>query len=230
MNEEPRTSCAVVNYKYKCFDYLTDSQKDKISENEVFVTYKKGETIFKQGSFVAHVLIVEKGLAKVCIEENDRNLILKIIPAGNILGLTSLSTNVLTFRYSAIAYMDTTVRLIDINVFRSLVAENSDFAFELINVLSANSIQISNRFFCLTNKQSYGKMADILLCLSDNIFKTKEFELNLSRKDLAELSGMSTENVIRMLKKFRDDKLIEIKGKIFKLINMKKLKQISNTG
>ncbi len=42
-------------------------------------------------------------------------------------------------------------------------------------------------------------MADILLCLSDRIFKNSEFDLPLSRKELAELSGMSSETVIRML-------------------------------
>ena len=99
-----------------------------------------------------------------------------------------------------------------------------------LNLLAANNVQIYGRFFCLTNKQSYGKLADILLCLADRVYKKREFDLLLSRKDLAELSDMSTENVIRMLKKFKDDGLIEMIGKKFSIIDYDSLKQVSALG
>ena len=91
-------------------------------------------------------------------------------------------------------------------------------------------MQIYGRFFCLTQKQAYGRLADIILCLSDRVFKTSEFDLPLSRKDLAELSGMSSETVIRMLKKFQEDNLIKMTGKNFKVIDYDRLKRISETG
>ena len=75
------------------------------------------------------------------------------------------------------AYIDSVVRQIDINIFRQLVKQNSDFAKEVIDILSANSVQIYGRFFCLTHKQAFGRLADIILCLSDRVFKNKEFEL-----------------------------------------------------
>jgi len=119
---------------------------------------------------------------------------------------------------------------IDINIFRQLLKLNSSFAKEVIDILNSNSVQIYGRFFCLTHKQSYGRLADILLCLADRIFKKPEFELPLSRRDLAELSGMSSETVIRILKKFNEEKLIFMQGKKFKLLDYKRLKQISETG
>ena len=73
-------------------------------------------------------------------------------------------------------------------------------------------------------------MADILLCIADRIFKTSEFELPLSRQDLAELTGMSSETVIRILKKLREEGLIEIKGKVLKILNYEQLQRISETG
>jgi CRP/FNR family transcriptional regulator len=128
------------------------------------------------------------------------------------------------------AYVDSDVKLIDVNVFRQMLLRNSEFAREVIDVLSSNSVQIYNRFFCLTHKQAYGRLADIILCLADRIFKTSEFELPLSRKDLAELSGMSPETVVRMLKKFHDDGLIHLDGKNFTVLDYPKLKRISETG
>jgi len=70
----------------------------------------------------------------------------------------------------------------------------------------------------------------ILICISDRIFKTDEFVLPLSRKDLAELSGMSSETVIRMLKKFHDDGLIQLDGKNFRILDYERLKQVSEKG
>ncbi len=65
---------------------------------------------------------------------------------------------------------------------------------------------------------------------SKRIFKTLNFELNITRKELAELSGMSTESVIRMLKKFKDDKIIAMDEKIINIIDYDKLFQISRFG
>jgi CRP/FNR family transcriptional regulator len=230
MVSDSKTSCTVVDYKCKCFEVLTPEELELISQNEVHVSYKKGETICKQGTFASHIVIMEEGLAKVSVEECDRLLILKIIPEGNLIGLTAISDHNNTFQYSATAYVDSKARLIDTAVFKKIVKENAAFSFELLNLLAANNVQIYGRFFCLTNKQSYGKLADILLCLADRVYKKREFDLLLSRKELAELSDMSTENVIRMLKKFKEDGLIDIKGKKFAITNYENLKQISDLG
>ena len=47
---------------------------------------------------------------------------------------------------------------------------------------------------------------------------------------LAELTGMSSETVIRTLKKFEAEGLIEMKGKKFEVLDYKRLKQISEKG
>lgn len=69
-----------------------------------------------------------------------------------------------------------------------------------------------------------------MLCLAGRVFKSDKFELDLTRKELAELAGMSTENVIRILKKFQDDKLIEMQGKVITLNDLAALQQICDLG
>ena len=224
------SSCNISSHHCRCFEKLNEDEKKILDDNSVFINYKKREIICKQGSFVSHVMYMEKGLAKVFLDDGANSLILKIIPEGNLLGLSSVSEEHNTFQYSAMAYVDSEVRQIDINVFRHLLKVNSDFAKEVIDILSSNSTQVNGRFFCLTHKQAYGRLADILLCLSDRIFKQTEFDLPLSRKDLAELSGMSPETVIRMLKKFNGEGLISMEGKNFKINDYERLKRISETG
>jgi CRP/FNR family transcriptional regulator len=175
-------------------------------------------------------MYLESGLAKVYIEDGINILVLKILPQKNLIGLASVSDVVKTFEYSVMAYTSSVIRQIEVEVFKQLLKQNAIFAKEVIDILSANSIQIYGRFFCLTHKQSFGRLADIILCLSDRVFEQNEFELPLSRKDLAELSGLSSETVIRMLKVFKEEKLIALDGKIMKILDHQRMKQISETG
>lgn len=224
------SSCSISAHHCRCFEKLSNEETEFLNANSVMITYKKREIICKQGGFVSHVMFVESGLAKVFLDDGINSLVLKIIPDGNLLGLSSVSEERNTFQYSAMAYIETKIRQININVFRQLLKQNAAFSKEVIDILSANSTQVYGRFFCLTHKQAYGRLADILICLSSRIFKQDEFHLPLTRKDLAELSGMSAETVIRMLKKFSEEGLISQNGKYFRIIDCDRLKRISETG
>jgi hypothetical protein len=52
----------------------------------------------------------------------------------------------------------------------------------------------------------------------------------LSRQELGELSGMAKESVVRILKDFNEDKIINDKCPHIKILNKEKLKMISNMG
>lgn len=229
-NREQFSGCTITERQCRCFEKLTEIQRALVDAKSVIVRYKKGEIICKQGGLASHIMYVENGLAKVFLDNGVNSLVLKIIPPGNLLGLSSVSEESNTFQYSAMAYLDSEIKQIDINLFRQLLSENSAFSREIIEILGSNSAQINGRFFCLTHKQSFGRLADILLCLSDRIFKNYEFELPLSRRDLAELSGLSAETVIRILKKFHDENLIFLDGKNFRIIDYARLQKISETG
>jgi len=224
------STCTLSYHQCRCFEKLTPEQKEFLDANSVKIKYRKGEIICKQGGFVSHVIYVEKGLAKVFLENGSNSLVLRITPDRNFLGLSSVSEEHPYFPYSAMTYIDSEIRQIEVNAFRSLMEQNFEFSKEIIDILSSNSLQIYGRFFCFTYKQAFGRLADILLCLADRIFKSSEFDLPLSRKELAELSGMSSETVIRMLKEFNDEGLIQMNGKSIKLIDYERIKQISETG
>jgi len=225
-----KASCTVRNLRCSCFEHLTDEQKELVEKNKVLVSYKKGETIVKKGTYASHILLVTEGLAKVYYEEGDYNIILRIAAPNSLIGLTSLPLYQNTFQYTATAYIETSVKLIDINIIRQIILENGRFASAIIDLLCEGTIQKNGRFLCLNHRQAHGKLADIILCLAGTIFKTDKFELLLSRKELAELSGMSTESVIRTLKSFQDDGLIRMNGKSFEVIDPEGLMKICHLG
>jgi len=223
-------TCVSFVYEVSCFDLLTDSEKEMIDKTSVLVNYKKGETICKQGSFASHIMYIEKGLVKVYLEGSPKNLILTITPKHNLLGLQALYEGNNTFLYSISTYTESSVRLIDVQVFKQLLRQNPSFGFRVINILNESTAQSYGRFLSLTQKQLHGRLADILLCLSRRIFKADSFELPLSRSDLSDLTSMSTESVIRIMKDFKDDGIIEINNKSVALLDIPRLTRISEKG
>jgi len=203
--------CSIFDFEQSWYELLTEGEKTLIDDHSVSLNFNKGETVCKMGAFASHVFFLEEGLVKVYLESS-------IFEGNNKLP------------YSVSTYTSSTVRMIDIKIFKQLLNQNPDFAFRIINILNEKTSQIYGRFFSLTQKQLHGRLADILLCLATRIFKSRKFDLPLSRADLGDLTGMSTESVIRMMKEFKDDGLIDMQCKSIELLDIARLERISEFG
>lgn len=226
----PPASCIVENQHADCFDVLTADEKDLLTKNTVDIRYKKGEIILKQGSFASHVIYLTKGLVKVFIEGKGNDLVLKIIPADHFIGLSSIYDGNSSFIYSAAPYIESEASLIDAAVFKNLIRKNAEFASRIINIQNENAAQVYGRFFCLTRKQSNGLVADLMICLSSRVFKQDKFVLPITRNDLAELTGLSIESVMRIMREFKEEGLIETRGKTIEILQPEALMSISKFG
>jgi CRP/FNR family transcriptional regulator, polysaccharide utilization system transcription regulator len=223
-------SCLPFAYENSCFELLTLEEKALIDSHSVMVNYKKGEMVCKQGSFASNVMYLEKGLVKIYLEGNPKDLILSVTPEHTIMGLQAIYKGNNTFLYSVSTYTESTVRLIEVQIFKQLLKQNPLFAYRIINILNESTSQSYNRFYSLTHKQLHGRLADILLCLSRKIFKSESFDLPLTRSDLSDLTSMSTESVIRIMKDFKDDGIIDINNKSITLLDIPRLETISAKG
>jgi CRP/FNR family transcriptional regulator len=223
-------ACAIGDDTLPCFNLLTNEEKVLLDANTVRVSYNKGETICKQGSFASHIMVIHNGLAKVFIEGCNETLIIKILPAVNFIGLSSLYEGNTIFPCSAKAYLVTEVDLIEINTFKKLISSNAKFAYQIISQLSEKTVTTYGRFFCLTKKQTNGRLADLLLCLAQRVYKRTTFPMHLTRKELAELAGMSVESTTRILTYFKEEGLITMNSKNIELNDPERLMLISEKG
>lgn len=223
------TQCIDCFSESVAFQSLNKEEIDLLNEHRVELKFNKGEVICKQGSFATHLLFVHKGLTKSYLEEDSRTQILCINPPGCFLEIPSLSVDNV-FHYTVTALEDVEVCFFDLQIIKKLSQENARFAWFLMKIANEAQVLILDRFFSLTQKQLHGRMADILLCLSNRIYGSYEFVLAFSRKDLADLTAMSNESAIRILKDFKDDGVIETEGKGIKIINLEMLRKISRFG
>lgn len=222
--------CATFDFEQSWYEILTEDEKNMIDSNSVSIDFKKGETVCKRGAFASHVFFLEEGLVKIYLEEKTKNLIITLSKKNNLLGLSAIFDGNDKLPYSIATYTDSRIRMIDIQVFKKLLKQNSAFSYHIINLLNESTSQIYGRFFSLTQKQLHGRLADILLCFSHRIFLSDSFDLPLSRADLGDLTGMSTESVIRIMKEFKDDGLIDMHSKQIHLLDVGRLERISEFG
>ena len=185
--------------------------------------------MFKQGTPSSHFICITSGLAKIYIEGYGKNLILSLVkPVDYILGPGVYIDN--KHYFSASAVEDSTACLVDTTIFKKLVRSNADFAEDFIKRISSQTLFNFEQVISLTQKQMHGRIADALFYLSEKIYCATPFNMRISRQDLADISGMSKESAIRILKEFKEEGILSVDGNLFEVLNTKQLKQISETG
>jgi CRP-like cAMP-binding protein len=210
--------------------FIPEKDFDKLEKASVKLNFKKGETILKQGVTPTHVIYLEKGIVKFNYEnETGKNLILTIVSAPKILGGANLfykDNNLFSF----IAVEDCEVIMIDAKVIQDVLMDNSKFAMMMFQVASEMFKKSVMNFISLAHKQKEGRIADIFLYLVDEVYHNTSFLLSLTRKEIAEFAGCSTENVIMTLSKWQNEKIVSLDGKAIEIKDIERLKYISKIG
>ncbi len=214
----------------KAIELLNPSEKEILEQHKTTVQYKKSEVILKQGTIIHNILYVISGLVKIKIEGLHKEIILAIKKDNNYLGLSSIYNINEDYLYSVVAIEDCVIDSYEIDAFEQVMKSNSAFANKIIKYINHNSARIFNRFLCLTEKNSRGKIAEMILYFSNFVYENTQFTIPMSRKELSEFVGLSMENTIRILKEFESDGIISLKGKDFDIIDKDRLERISDFG
>ena len=223
-------SCQGCTCMSSLFCLLSSEELNLVDSNKIHVNFKAGETIKKQGTFMSHVLSVNSGLAKLYLEGIEgRSAILRIVKPTSFIGGPGIYFDQ-RHHYSITALVDTSVCFIDLQVFKDLLRGNHTFAEEFLNDFSRDVLTVYNRLIYLTQKQMPGRMADALLYLYDEIFRKLKFPMILSRFDLADLSAMSRESAVKILRDFQKENLLRISDHEMEIIDEEALRKISRIG
>ncbi len=229
LNEKTKL-CSTCDIKSDCFRELSLMELELADTRRVELKYRKGENIAKQGSFVTHILYIQKGLVKVYMEmDGDNDMILNIFSEGDRIGLTNLFSDT-PLQYSVAAIEDSVICAIDKKVFESLIVDNGVFAQSLMEQINKCTFYHFRRLISASQKQLNGRMADALLHLSDDIYKSKDFDMVLSRKELAELAGMSMMSAVRVVKNLEQSGIISEQNGRLSIVDRTKLLEISKYG
>jgi CheY-like chemotaxis protein len=182
--------------------------------------YQKGDSLFCEGNRSNHLFLIKKGFIKTFkLTENGKELITGFYKENSFIGYTS-SLGDFPHTENAESLEESKIIKIEKDEIIAILESNPAIALDLIELLANNIRSTKEKLVQIAYNSVRGRTAKSLLLLA------KDDSLNkivLSRTDLASLTGIAKETLIRTLSEFKDEGLIETSRTYIKIINRKAL-------
>ena len=180
------------------------------------VIYKKGEVIYEPAAHPRAVYFIKIGKVKmVTVNDEGKEFIQGIFKTGEYFGEPALLLDKPYLAYT-IATQDSELISVGKDDFLKLLKANSDFSMKLIKNLSNRLFYKSMMLEELANEQAEHRVVTLINYLLRELDGGQE--LKVTRQQLADMSGLRVETVIRIVKGLSLRKMFKLnRGKIVKL-------------
>ncbi|MCG8697307.1 MAG: Crp/Fnr family transcriptional regulator [Bacteroidales bacterium] len=223
-------NCENCELKELFFHNVTEDEIKSLCTSKVEKNYDKGNFIIKEGEEIKEFIYLKSGLVKLYRTlTGKKEQVITIAKPFDFVSILSVFSDKY-YNYSVTALEESVTCVIDMNEVQNLILENGKFARDVLEKMSRISDKIILESLEIRRRNLKGRVAFILLYFANTIYQSQTLELPVSRKEIAEYIGMTTENVIRCFTEFRRDNILKINGKIIEISDLKRLEQISKLG
>lgn len=188
--------------------------------------FKKNQPLFIEGSIPRGVFCLNSGKVKIFARgEEGKEQIIHLAKEGEIVGFRAMFSGE-PYKVSATTLEECNICFISKSDFLDLVDTNATLRNGIMKELST---ELADRATFITNmaqKSVRERLAFSLLLLND-IYKDEM--INLSREDLANFVGTATETLIRLLKDFKEEELIQTHARKIEILDVQGLLKVSGS-
>lgn len=227
----PCTTCQNKLMGNSIFCCLSNDELETLSQGKRNMTFKKGQVIFSEGNQPHGIYCIYSGKVKIHkLGDEGKEQIVRLANSSDMIGYRSVLNSDKYFA-SATAIEDTEVCFIAKSQIIELIKTNPNFSLSLINLLSENLKKAEEKITNMAQKHVRERIAEAILLLYKAYgLKDDEQIINcsLTRKEIANIAGTTTETSIRILSEFHKDNIIELNGKDIKILDLKKLTRTAN--
>ncbi|MEL4309032.1 response regulator [Joostella sp. CR20] len=213
-------------------DLQSQSVFEKVDPKELFVKHAelnvlpKGHIIENIESKYGCVYLVKNGLIKSYkLDENGKILGLYFYTNDSFIGNLGTLKNIENNNVKAICIEKTEIYSLEKSKISKLIDNNPNLGKEFINFLSNYINNILDQFMPIAYGSATVKTVSSLTRLYEIFCSNDRNFINLSRNDIANFAGLSTETFIRELKKLKAKSLVEINKRKIIIPNIEALKQ-----
>ena len=214
--------------EFTAFQTLSSVELEEVSHHKNEMCFKRGDVIFREGSILNGVFCVKRGKCKLTkLSPNGKNQIVKFIKDGDMLGHRSVLSEE-PVNLSVVALEEVRVCFIPkLDVVKSIHA-NKHFSKSMFKLICHELKDVHSKLTNMAQKTVRERLADTLLFLDETFGEDAQGYLNirLSREEIANAIGTSTESAIRSLSEMNKEQLVSLFGKKIKLLKKKRLKTI----
>src|SRR6056297_951913 len=212
------------------FKNLTEEEKKLLDDEKICNTYKKGSEIYHEGSRTNGLYCINEGIVKIYKTGIDgREQIIYFAKPGDIVGYRSILSGELACS-SAKALKTSVLCFIPGDLLVNLIKKNGNFSLDVLQQSCKELGEANSYITDIAQKTVRERLAEVLIKLKENfdLDENNELQISLTREELANIVGTATESVIRLLSEFKQDHLIDLKGRKIRILDLKKLEKISN--
>ncbi len=218
-----------ITKQFNSLNKLSKNQLINISEHKTEASFKRGETIFKEGDNLNGIYCVRNGNVKLSkLSSNGKDQIVRFVKHGELLGYRSvISQHPAGLTVTALDDMDACYLSKD-KIF-DLLKSNPNFSLDIFRAVSHDLNEANVSLTDMAQKSVRERLAHTLLFLDEMFGEDNEQNINvqLSREEIANVIGTATESAIRLLSEFKKDELISLKGKKIKILDAQGLEKIA---
>lgn len=191
--------------------------------------YKKGERIYTEGARIKGCYFIYSGIIKIFLTgQEGKEQIIKFDKESDLFGFRSVISHEAACT-SAEPLTDTVLCYIADTALLERLQNNPGFAYDIM-LIACEELGISNRYIRdMAQKSVKERLAEVLLLIARDFGTDPDgtLKLHLTREDLGNFIGTATETVIRLLSDYKNEGILDSKGRKIKLLNTKKLKTIA---
>jgi CRP-like cAMP-binding protein len=206
------------------FDLLTLNQTEQV--------YRKGEIIFREGGYPSGIYYMTSGKAKKYkIDREGKEQIIYVANTGELIGYHAILSE---DRYpdSAAALEKSTITFIPKDDFLMVLQQSDTLSKRLLKTLSHEFAVLINGLTLFGQRSVRERLALQLVVLREkykiDFHPGMPVVINMSREDLASLTGTVRENVVRILTEFKQEEILRTEGRKIIILNVNKLVEIAN--
>ena len=195
--------------------------------------FARGDVIFTEGEAGDEVVLLTSGRVKVCGRRSGREVILSVLDAGAILGELS-AVDGSPRSATVVALEPTEVDAIGIDDFREFLSANPRVSSELLRLVAERLRQASSRQLEFGATQTLTRLCASIVQMSDRYGHTVdgrvEVVMPLSQQELAGLSGMSREAIVKGLHQLRSLGWLSVDDRSFVVHDVAAIRRRAQTG
>lgn len=181
---------------------------------------QRGESLFREGDPCRSLYAIRAGSFKTyCLGEDGSERILGFYLPGELLGLAGLGSG--RHRVSASALDTASVCEVPFDRLQELADHLPSLNHQLYRVMSRRIFHDQEVLLLLGNKSAQERLATFLLNLSERLMQrgqsAREFNLSMTRQDIANYLGLTLETVSRTFTQFQNDGLVDVDRRLIRI-------------